>query len=182
MTRRSQKSAPRTDDGSLCNSEDGRPLRAIECFDFRPCEVEWLNILRTMLARQADPTNETWANLHERADRKFGRQAGPLILGATSGLIRALKLEKPEPFYFVSPGCATCRERLCEDEFLVLCAVVSCRCGDTEEMHLAISQLTQEQASTRLVQAVQSLAALINMVPEPSAALWQGAAVSRVLH
>jgi hypothetical protein len=182
MTRRSQKSAPRTFGGSHCSGEDGRPLRAIECFDFWPCEVEWLHVFRTMLARQADPSNEAWAALHARADRRFGRQAGPLILGATSGLIRALKLEKPEPFYFVSPGCATCRERLCEDEYLVLCAIVSCRCEDTEEMHLAIGQLTQGRAGTRLVQAVQSLAALINLVPEPSATLWQGAAVSRVLH
>jgi hypothetical protein len=182
MARKSLKQAPPASTADGCENSDSSPLRAVGCFDFRPCEVDWLHILRTMLARQADPSDDSWVALQARADRQFGRQAGPLILGATSGLIRALKLERQKPFYFISPGCAKCRERLCEDEFLVLCAVVSCRCGDVEEMQLAIDQLTQQGGCVRLVQTVQSLAALMNMVPQPSAALWQAAPVSRVLH
>lgn len=182
MARKSLKQAPPASAADGCETRDRSPLRAVNSFDFRPCEVEWLNILRTMLARQADPSDEAWAALEARAGRQFGHQAGPLILGATSGLIRALKLESQKPFYFVSPDCANCRESVCEDEFLVLCAVVSCRCGDVEEMQLAIDQLTQPGRGVRTVQAVQSLGALMNMVPQPSAALWQGANASRVLH
>ena len=158
------------------------PLRAVASFDFRPCEVEWLHMFRMILARPVQAANDAWAAIHARAERQFGDQVAPLILGATSGLIRALKAERPHPFYFVSPECVNCRERMCEDEFLVMCAVVSARCGDNEQLHLAARWLTQSGEHERLVQAARSLAQVMNMGSRPSAAVWHGVSAGMRLH
>ena len=148
MARKSQNQArsARPEDG--CESGDNLPLRAVSSFDFRPCEIEWLHMFRMMLARPVPASNDAWLAIHARAERQFGDQAAQLILGATTALIRALKLERPHPFYFVSPECTNCRERLCEDEFLVMCAVVSARCGDNEQLKLAARWLTQSGSMT----------------------------------
>ena len=181
MVRKSPKQARQPASPEQCR-EPSVPLRDLDSFNLKPCEVEWLHLFRSLLVQPRENANAAFADLHHRAADYYGGEIAPLIVGATSGLIRALKIERPAPFYFVSPQCAACRQSVCEDEFLVMCAVVSARCGDDEQLHLAVYRLTQSGEHERLVQAARSLAQVMNMVSRPSAAVWHGVSAGMRLH
>ncbi len=181
MARKSNRNSLASATPESCRDES-LPLRELGSFNLRPCEIEWLHLFRSLLAQPRENANAAFLDLHHRAEEYYGDETAPLIVGATTGLIRALKAERPAPFYFVSPHCAACRERVCEDEFLVLCAVVSARCGDEEQLDLAARQLTHAGTCDRVIRSARSLAQLLNLAGRQPAALWHSPTSGTRLH
>ena len=141
----------------------GRQLRELRCFPFAPCELVLLNLFRHVILDAGTEASETRPSFLVRAEGQFGVAAAPLLLSAIIDLVNALQRERQDPFQFVSPNCESCRQSICEDEFLVMCAIVSARCDDGRQMHLAVCQVTKSAFPVRLVQAVRAVAQLLNL-------------------
>ncbi|HEX2552552.1 MAG TPA: hypothetical protein VHL98_02550 [Microvirga sp.] len=129
-----------------------RPLLAAACAD--QAEVLALSVTRFIAAGYMTSDAACWDAAHACAEELLGVAAGPKLVAAFAGVMRALKAERHEPWSFMPAPCC----RITEDEADLLAALQVARRGDPPALRQASLRLARIEAAPRLAAALAAAA------------------------
>ncbi len=133
-----------------------RPLLTAACAD--QAEVLALSVTRFIAAGYMTADAACWDAAHACAEEVLGVADGPKLVAAFAGVMRAIKVERLEPWSFMPASCC----RITENEEDLLSALQFARRHERHALHEAVLNLTGAEAAPRLTAALEAAAATLD--------------------
>ncbi len=151
-----------------------RPLLTAACAD--QAEVLALSVTRFIAAGYMTADAACWDAAHACAEEVLGVAAGPRLVAAFAGVMRAIKVERLDPWSFMPASCC----RITENEGDLVLALQFARRHERHALHAAALKLTGVEAAPRLVAALEAAAATLDEIAPALAAGHPAQAVRRM--
>jgi hypothetical protein len=141
-----------------------RPLLTAACAD--QAEVLALSVTRFIAAGYMTADAACWDAAHACAEEVLGVAAGPKLVAAFAGVMRAIRVERLEPWSFMPASCC----RITENEGELVLALQFARRDERRALYEAALKLTGVEAAPRLVAALEAAAATLDEIAPALAA------------
>lgn len=143
------------------------PLLTAACAD--QAEVLALSLTRFIAAGYMTADAACWDAAHACAEECLGVAAGPRLVAAFAGVMRAIKAERQAPWSFMPASCC----RITGDESDLIAALQQARRHDRWALHEASRRLAGAEAAPRLAEALEAAAETLEalaplLVPTPA--------------
>ena len=127
-------------------------------------EVAALAVTRFIAAGYMTGDAACWDAAYSCAESVVGIVDGPRLVAAMSGLMRALEVERREPWTFMPASCC----RVTGDEALLLTALQAARANAGDRKRELVNRLTNSDDAPRLTLALTAAAALLDDCSPPA--------------
>lgn len=144
---------------------DTRPLSV------PPAEREWLQMVRLQCAIYEFGHRERVDAAHQHAGQCYGPDLGPVVASRVAALIRAMRVERREPFTYLSPTCSSCSRKITVEEWQLLSLMRCASRGDCSGAAVAAAELAGGVAAPRLAAAAARFGAAVSGVISCPAAM-----------
>lgn len=136
-------------------------------------EREWLHLVRLYCVSYEHNRAEGWDSAISHAEMRYGADQGPGIASRIAVLIRAMRAERCGGFGYLSPSCPSCRQRVTEDEWLLITLMRAGYRGDRHDIDAAAAEVARREQAPVLAAAAarfgNTLAAAVGSLQRPAA-------------
>jgi hypothetical protein len=129
-----------------------RPLLTAVCAD--QAEVLALSLTRFIAAGSMTADAACWDAAHACAEECLGWVAGPRLVAALAGVMRAIQVERQAPWSFMPASCC----RITDDEADLIAALQRARRLDRHALGEVSRRVAGTEAAPRLVAALEAAA------------------------
>jgi hypothetical protein len=140
------------------------PLLTAACAD--QAEVLALSVTRFIAAGYMTADAACWDAAHSCAEEVLGAVAGPRLVAACAGVMRAIKAERSQPWTFMPASCC----RITQHEADLVAALQLARQQDRPALHATCQRIAGADTAPRLATALEAAAATLDDIAPALAA------------
>jgi hypothetical protein len=140
----------------------GRHIRDVDDLGLQACERSVLKSFRHICLGYASHSARGWDAAFDESEKTFGCTDGPLVTARLAALIRAVRVERSEPFDFLSPHCQSCAKRLSASEWVLFSLVKAARLHDSQGLIRSAVELTKSSEPRLTIMAALALGAVLS--------------------
>ncbi|MXQ14229.1 hypothetical protein [Microvirga makkahensis] len=141
-------------------------------------EVLALTITRFIAAGYMTQDAACWDAGHQCAEEALGYVDGPRLVAAMAGVMRALRVERQQPWHSMPASCC----RTTRDEIELMAALSQARIANTTALATSMQILTGQDEAPRLTTALRVAAETLASLGPPLTVPPTRSAVPTILH
>lgn len=129
----------------------------VSAYGFDTQELKMLALCRRLFEAMSGQDQQIWAAAYRLAGQHYGGGGAERILGYTVDVIEAMRALRSSPFIYGRDGCACCRNKLTQEERLLIASFHNMRRGKRSRAYVQAMLLVEGRDPARLVVALEML-------------------------